>query len=91
MLPQGVGYWSPCLGAAPGAKITVSLKMRGKDDEGRTHRPELTAGDYDWTEVKETIFAPEGAVRMALFLGLLPCKGKVNFDDIHITTASESR
>ncbi len=118
-----MGYWSPCLGAAPGAKITVSLKMRGKDllstdkgspvvwlrftnetgqhqrrvflvgkdDESRTHRPELTAGDYDWTEVKETITTPEGAVRMALFFGLLPCKGKVNFDDIHITTASESR
>ncbi len=26
---------------------------------------------------------------MALFFGLRPCKGKVNFDDIHITTASE--
>jgi hypothetical protein len=25
---------------------------------------------------------------MALFFGLLPCRGKVNFDDIHITTAS---
>ena len=31
MLPQGTGYWSPLLGAAPGAKITVSLKMRGKN------------------------------------------------------------
>ena len=31
MLPQGTGYWSPCLGAAPGAKITISLKMRGKE------------------------------------------------------------
>ena len=31
MLPQGVGYWTPTLGAAPGAKITVSLKMRGKE------------------------------------------------------------
>jgi hypothetical protein len=26
---------------------------------------------------------------MALFFGLLPCRGKVNFDDIHITTAGE--
>jgi hypothetical protein len=30
MLPQGVGYWSPHLSTAPGAKVTVSLKMRGK-------------------------------------------------------------
>ena len=52
-------------------------------------RPELTKGSYEWTDVKRTITAPAGAVRMALFFGLLPCKGEVNFDDIHITTASE--
>ncbi len=66
------------------------LFLVGKDDEGRMHRPEMTAGDYGWTEIKETVSAPEGAVRMALFFGLRPCKGKVYFDDIHITTASES-
>jgi len=125
MLPQGVGYWSPYLGAAPGARITVSLKMRGKglvssekgspvvwlqftnetgqnrsrvfivgadlssptDAERAVQHPELTKGDYDWTEVKETITAPEGAVRMALFLGLLPCQGGVDFDDINLRTA----
>lgn len=119
MLPQGVGYWSPHLGAAPGAKATVSLKVRakelvssgkgspvvwlqftnetgqkrqrafviGKDDGGVVHHPELTKGDYDWTEVKETITAPEGAVRMALFLGLLPCRGQVGFDEINLRTA----
>jgi hypothetical protein len=122
MLPQGVGYWSPCLGAAPGAKVTISLKMRGKglvstdkgspavwlqftnetgqnrsraflvgkDDQGKVRRDELAKGDYDWTEVKDTITAPEDAVRMALFFGLLPCKGKVDFDDIEIHTASEA-
>jgi hypothetical protein len=121
MLPQGVGYWSPCLGAALGAKITVSLKMRGNDlvssakgsptvwlqftnetgqhrqrvflvghdDQGEVQRPDLTKGSYGWTDVKRTIIAPAGAVRMALFFGLLPCRGKVNFDNIHITTASE--
>jgi hypothetical protein len=121
MLPQGVGYWSPCLGAAGGAKVTVALKMRGKDlvsadkgspavwlqfsnetgqhrqraflvgrdDQGEVQRPDLTKGSYGWTEVKRTITAPAGAVRMALFFGLLPCQGKVNFDDIRITTASE--
>jgi hypothetical protein len=121
MLPQGVGYWTPYLGAAPGAKVTVALQMRGKelvstdkgapavwlqftnetgqkrqrvflvgtDDEGRGHRPELTTGSYGWTEVKDTIVAPAAAVRMALFMGLRPCKGIVNFDDVRITTASE--
>jgi hypothetical protein len=119
MLPQGLGYWSPCLGAVRGAKITVSLKLRGKDlvstsrgspavwvlftnatgqhrrrvflvgkdDRGKMHRPELTQGTYPWREVKDTITARQGEVRMALFFGLLPCKGKVNFDDINITTA----
>ena len=124
MLPQGVGYWTPCLGAAysrKGARVTVSLRMRGqnlvstdkgspavwlqftnetgqhrqrvflvgRDDQGRLQRPELTQGSYGWTEVKQAITAPEDAVRMALFLGLTPCKGRVNFDDIQITTASE--
>jgi hypothetical protein len=122
MLPQGVGYWSPCLGAAPGAKVTISLKMRGKglvssdkgspavwlqftgetgqnrtrsflvgkDDSGKMQRPELTKGDYDWTEVKDTVTAPDGAARMALFIGITPCKGKVDFCEINIRTASEA-
>jgi hypothetical protein len=121
MLPQGTGYWTPMLGAAPGAKIAVSLKMRGKklessdkgspvvwllftnetgqnrkrafivgkDDEGKWQGEKYTKGDYDWTEIKQTVVAPEGAVRMALFLGIKPCKGQVNFDDINIITASE--
>ena len=53
------------------------------------HRLEVTNGSYLWTEVKETITAPADAVRMALFFGLRLCKGKVQFDDISITTASE--
>ena len=123
MLPQGTGYWTPLLGAAPGARITVSLKMRGKDlvstekgspavwlqfsnetgqnrqrvflvgkdDAGKQQRAALTKGSYDWTAVERTIVAPEGAVRMALFMGLLPCKGQVNFGDVNISTASEER
>ena len=131
MMPQGIGYWTPLLGAAPDAKITVSFKMRGKDlvssDKGspavwmqfvnetgqnrrrvfivggepavgatgvspvpRIAHEELTKGSYEWKDVKETITAPAGAVRMALFMGLLPCKGQVNFDDIDICTASEA-
>jgi len=122
MLPQGVGYWTPFLGAAPGARTTVSLRMRGqdlvstdkgspavwlqftnetgqhrqrvfligKDDRGKLQRPQLTQGSYGWTEVRQEITAPEDAVRMALFFGLTPCKGRVNFDDIQITTASEA-
>jgi hypothetical protein len=121
MLPQGVGYWSPHLSTAPGAKVTVSLKMRGKDlvsgdkgspsvwlefanetgqnhrraflvgkdDEGKMHNADFTQGKYDWKEVKETFTAPEGAIRMALFFGLRPCKGEVDFDDINIRTADE--
>lgn len=121
MLPQGLGYWTPLLGAAPGAKVTVALKMRGKnlvssdkgspvvwlqftnetgqnrqrvflvgkDGAGQTQRPQLTQGRYDWTDVEQTIAAPEGAVRMALFVGLTPCHGQANFDDINVTTASE--
>ena len=122
MMPQGMGYWTPMLAAAPGAKITVSLKMRGKDlvssdkgspavwmqftnetgqhrqrvfivgkdDAGKVQHEELTKGNFDWTDVKETITAPQGAIRMALFVGMTPCKGQANFDDIDITTASEA-
>jgi hypothetical protein len=62
----------------------------GRDDQGGMHRPELTQGGYDWAEVKQTIIAPADAVRMALFMGLRPCRGVVNFDDIDVTTASET-
>jgi hypothetical protein len=118
MLPQGTGYWTPFLGAATGAKITVSLKMRGKglvssdkgspaiwlqftnetgqnrqrvflvgkDDAGKMQHEELTKGNFDWTDVKQTVTAPKGAIRMALFMGVLPCKGTVCFDDIDIKT-----
>jgi hypothetical protein len=120
--PQGMGYWSPLLATVQGAKITVSLKIRGKDivsgekgspgvwlaftnetgqnrqraflvgkdDQGQMHHEEFTKGSYDWKEVKEVITAPQGAIRMALFFGLTPCKGQLNFDDINIKTASEA-
>ncbi|NQT16437.1 MAG: hypothetical protein HQ582_27005, partial [Planctomycetes bacterium] len=131
--PQGIGYWSPLLATVPGAKITVSLRIRGKeivstdlpthqglrqagkgspavwleftnetgqnrqrafllgrDDAGTMHNAELTGGSFDWRELKQEIVAPEGAIRMALFFGVLPCKGELNFDDINIKTASES-
>ena len=119
MPASGAGWWTPWLAAAPGAKITVSFKMYGKDVQatdqampavylqyinatgrqmtrtylvgldaaGKVARPELTKGTFDWKEVKETITAPDSAVRMALFLGTLPCKGEVGFDDINIKTA----
>jgi hypothetical protein len=62
--------------------------LLGKDDQRQVHRPELTQGSYDWTALRETITAPAGAVRMALFMGLRPSKGELNFDDIDIKTES---
>ncbi len=129
---QGVGYWTPWLSTVEGAKITVTLRMRGKNlapsDKGspavflifinetgqnrqRAYlvggdgensragippvvpmmRPELTKGSFDWTPVKETISAPPDAVRMALFLGVTPCKGEVDFDDINIKSADAAK
>jgi hypothetical protein len=102
----------------PGARINVSLKIRGKDLQstdsgtpavylqlinatgrqmtrsflvgkdahGKVRRPELIQGSYGWTELKETITAPKTAVRMALFLGIQPCRGELGFDDINIKT-----
>jgi hypothetical protein len=114
MLPEGVGYWSPWLATVPGAQITVSMRLRGKDlaptQDGspaiwleftnetgqqrqrihlldQQHHPELSQGTYDWTSFSETATAPEGAIRMALFFGLLPCKGEIDFDDINLKTA----
>ena len=54
------------------------------------HHGELNKGSYGWKEIKETITAPKDAIRMALFFGLLPCKGQLSFDDINIKTASEA-
>ena len=59
----------------------------GKDGQGEMHRPDLAHGSYPWKGVKETITAPANAVRMALFFGLQPCKGKVEYDGITIKTA----
>lgn len=114
----GVGWWTPWLATAAGARINVSLKIQGKDLQptdnatpavylqfinetgrkmtrnflvgqeahGKMTRSELVHGSYGWTEVKETITAPETAVRMALFLGLQPCRGEIGFDGINIKT-----
>ena len=122
MLAQGVGYWSPLLATVDGAKVTVSMRIRGKDivstdkgspavwveftnetgqnrqravlvgkdAQGRMQHEEFTKGGYDWKELKETVTAPKDAIRMALFFGVLPCKGHLDFDDINIKTASEA-
>jgi hypothetical protein len=60
----------------------------GKDEQGVFHRSNLTDQSYDWTNIAETVVAPEGARRMALFFGVLPCKATLNFDDIDLRTAS---
>jgi hypothetical protein len=118
MPAAGVGWWTPWLATAPGARINVSLKIQGKDLQptdsatpavylqfinatgrqmtrsflvgkdahGKVRRPEFTQGSYGWTEIKETITAPETAVRTALFLGMQPCRGEIGFDDIHSNT-----
>jgi len=119
---QGIGYWSPLLATVPGAKITVSMRIRGKeivssdkgspaiwleftnetgqhrqrtfvvgkDDAGKMNNAELTKGSFDWRDLKQEIVAPEGAIRMALFFGVLPCKGELDFVDINLKTASEA-
>lgn len=118
--PQGVGYWSPTLATIEGAKIKVSMKVRGKDlaptdngsaavwlqftsetgqnrqrvflagkgDDGKVAGADFIKGSYDWKELRQTIVAPKGAIRMALFMGVLPSKGEVAFDDIEIKTDS---
>ena len=54
-------YWLATCGAERENRASrlPLVFLVGRDDEGRTHRPELTAGDYDRTEVKETVSAPE--------------------------------
>lgn len=58
----------------------------GRDDQGTVHHPELTRGSFDWIELKQMVTAPKGAVRMALFFGLLPCRGELDFDEINLKT-----
>ncbi len=71
---------------ATGRQMTRSFLL-GRDAQGLLHRPELTAGSYPWTDVRTTITAPQGAVRMALFLGIQPCRGELGFDDVNVKTA----
>ena len=59
----------------------------GQDTDGTRRRPELTQGTFDWTAVQEVVTAPASAERMAVALGILPCRGEVGFDDIDIKTA----
>ncbi len=59
----------------------------GQGADGTLHHPELTKGTFPWTTVREVVTAPESAVRMAVALGILRCKGEVGFDDINIKTA----
>jgi hypothetical protein len=115
---QGVGYWTPALATIEGARIRVTMKIRGKDlaptekgsaaiwvqfsnqtgqnrqrvfmlgrgDDGRMARAAFTKGSFDWKTIEDTITAPKGAIRMSLFMGVLPTKGEIAFDDIEIKT-----
>ena len=48
-----------------------SRYLVGRDAEGNWHHSELVSGTYDWTNLQATVVAPTGAVRMALFIGLV--------------------
>ena len=72
---------------ATGRQMTRAYIV-GRGADGRLNHPELAKGTFPWTEVKEVVTAPESAVRMAVALGILPCKGRVGFDDINIKTAN---
>ena len=71
---------------ATGRQMTRAYIV-GKGADGKLHHPELAKDAFPWTEVKEVVTAPESAVRMAVALGILPCKGEVGFDDINVKTA----
>jgi hypothetical protein len=58
----------------------------GRDDAGKVVRPEMLKGSFDWITVTQAVTAPPEAGRMALFLGLRPARGRVNFDDINLKT-----
>jgi len=60
----------------------------GRDDAGQWQRQSLASGSYDWTSIVEAVVAPSNAVRMALFVGMLPCTGEFDFDDVSFQTAS---
>ena len=85
--PRRPRPWSTCSSPTPRAGRRTRAYLVGRGADGTLHHPELTRGTFPWTEVKEVVTAPESAVRMALALGILPCKGEVGFDDINVKTA----
>jgi parallel beta-helix repeat protein len=63
----------------------------GGEPGAKPERPELTTGTRGWTEVRGSVTAPDGARRMALFLGGRGCTGKLAFDAIHTLAARPGR
>jgi hypothetical protein len=51
---------------------------------GKDANPQLTRGNYDWTQVKGKAVVPANGCWMQLELGMQPADGSVRFDDIHI-------
>jgi hypothetical protein len=58
----------------------------GKGEDGKVAGAAFTKGSYEWKDLKQAVVAPKRAIRMALFMGVLPSKGEVAFDDIEIKT-----
>ena len=78
----------------PSAGQAVAAFAEFSDATGQ-HRQRITlpagpasdkplTGTFDWTRSAATVNVPTGAERMRVFLGLLPAKGQLLFDDVTI-------
>jgi hypothetical protein len=63
----------------------------GGEPGAKAERPDLATGNLDWTELKGSVTAPDGARRMALFMGARLCTGRVYFDEIRTLAARPGR
>ena len=91
-----VGLWLKAISVRPAqADVGVEVCAVFTDWTGSTvdttflvgngKRTDLIRGDYEWTEVADSVAVSDGAARMFIYVGLQPAKGSIIVDDLRMS------